>query len=171
MEDKRGTKRAHSPFREVSPSSDGAKTPPLIPSGSPPPLTFPLEFSSRCPLSLMFEQGGSSGKAPVVVLSSSSNEGDLIADVSRDEAFARRLFGDLNRDVLGSPNDGKIIILNDSNKEEDVCEEKAVDAEVVTSSAVRSVASTASTTDANKSNTPDQATDGYSSSGDEAGLP
>ena len=44
-------------------------------------------------------------KAPVVDLSSSSHEGDLIVDVSRDKAFARRIFGDLNHDVLGSPGD------------------------------------------------------------------
>jgi hypothetical protein len=56
---------------------------------------------------------GSSRKAPMVDLSSSSDEGDLITDVSRDEEFARRLFDDLNRDVLGPPGDDKIIILSD----------------------------------------------------------
>jgi hypothetical protein len=49
----------------------------------------------------VWEQGGSFRKAPVVDLSSSSDEGDLIADVSRDDEFAIRLFGDLNRDFLG----------------------------------------------------------------------
>jgi hypothetical protein len=63
---------------------------------------------------------GSSRKAPVVDLSSSSDDGDLITDVSRDEEFTRRLFGDLNRDVLGSPGDVKIIILSDSDEEEEV---------------------------------------------------
>jgi hypothetical protein len=67
----------------------------------------------------VWEQGGSSGKVPVVDLSSSSDEGDLITDVSRDEEFVRRLFGDLNYDVLGPPGDGKIIILSDSDEEED----------------------------------------------------
>jgi hypothetical protein len=33
--------------------------------------------------------------------------------------FARWLFGDLNRDVLGPPGDGKVIILSGSNKEEE----------------------------------------------------
>jgi hypothetical protein len=56
----------------------------------------------------------------VVDLSSSSDDGDLITDVSRDEEFTRRLFGDLNRDVLGSPGDVKIIILSDSDEEEEV---------------------------------------------------
>jgi hypothetical protein len=56
----------------------------------------------------------------VVDLSSSSDDGDLITDVSRDEEFTRRLFGDLNCDVLGSPDDVKIIILSDSDEEEEV---------------------------------------------------
>jgi hypothetical protein len=63
----------------------------------------------------VLEQGGSSGKALVVDLSSSSDEGDLISNVSWDEAFASRLFGDPNRDVLGPPDDGKIIVLSDSD--------------------------------------------------------
>jgi hypothetical protein len=80
MEDKRGTKHAHHlPSKEGSPSLNGAKTPPSVPFGSSPPLTSPLKVSSRCPYSLAWEQGGSSGKAPVVDLSSSSDEGDLIA--------------------------------------------------------------------------------------------
>jgi hypothetical protein len=62
--------------------------------------------------------GGSSGKAPAVDLSSSSDEECLITDTSCDEEVARRLFGDLNRDVLGPPGDGKIIILSHSDEEE-----------------------------------------------------
>jgi hypothetical protein len=38
MEDKRGTKRVRSPSKKGSPSPDGAKTPLLATSGSPPPL-------------------------------------------------------------------------------------------------------------------------------------
>jgi hypothetical protein len=117
---------------------------------------------------------GSSGKAPVVDFSLSSHEGDLIADVSRDDAFTRRLFGDLNCDVLGPPSDGKIIILSDSDEEEEVREEKATNVEAVPSSAVRSLASNASVDVADgtyKSNTPDRATGSCSSGGDEANLP
>jgi hypothetical protein len=51
----------------------------------------------------------------VVDLSSSSDEEGLIPDTSRDEEFTRRLFGDLNCNILGSPSDGNIIILNDSD--------------------------------------------------------
>jgi hypothetical protein len=85
MEDKRGTKRAHSPSKEGSPLPSGAKTPPPAPSGSPPPLKSLLEISSCCPSSPVWEQGGSSEKAQVVDLSLSSDEGDLIADVSCDK--------------------------------------------------------------------------------------
>jgi hypothetical protein len=53
----------------------------------------------------------------VVNLASYSNEEDLIADVSLDEEFTRRFFGDLNCDVLGPPGDGKIIILSDYDEE------------------------------------------------------
>jgi hypothetical protein len=131
-----------------------------------------LEVSSRCPRSLVWEQGGSSGKTPVVNLSSSFDEGDLIVDISRDEEFAKSLFGDLNRDILGPLDTGKIIILNDSNEKEDVHEEKAADVKAMPSSAVRSPAPTASTDDGTyKSNTPNRATCGCNSGGDEAGLP
>jgi hypothetical protein len=85
---------------------------------------------------------GSSGKALVVDLSSSSDEGDLNADVSRDEEFTRKLFSDLNRDFLGSSDDGKIIILNNSNEEGEVHEEKATNAEAAPSSATRSLVPT-----------------------------
>jgi hypothetical protein len=69
----------------------------------------------------VWEQGGSFRKAPVVDLSLSSDEGDLIADVSWDEEFARRLFGELNHDLLGLLGDGKIIILSDSDEKKRRC--------------------------------------------------
>jgi hypothetical protein len=55
----------------------------------------------------------------VVDLSLSYDEEGLIADTSCDEEFTRRLFGDLNRDILGPLGDGKIIILSDSDEEEE----------------------------------------------------
>jgi hypothetical protein len=113
-------------------------------------------------------------KALVVNFSTSSNEENLITDVSWDEDFARRLFGDLNRDILVPHGDDKIIILTNSDEEEEVCEEKAVTTEAAPSSAARSPAPTASIDDADgtyKSNTPDRATCGCSSGRDEASLP
>jgi hypothetical protein len=120
----------------------------------------------------VWEQGGCSGKAPVVNLSSYCDEGDFIADVSQDEAFARRLFGDLNCDVLGPPGDDKIIILSNSDEEEEVREEKATDVEAAPSSVVWSPSSITGDVDGTyKSITPDRATCGCSSAGDKAGLP
>jgi hypothetical protein len=174
MEDKRTIKRHRSPSKEGSPSSDGAKTPPPAPSGSPSSLTSPSEVSSRCPHSPVWEHGGFYGKTPVVDLSSSSDEGDLIADVSRGEEFTRRLFSNLNRDVLGPPGDDNIIILSDSDEEGEVREEKATDVEAMPSSAARSPAPTAFAADVDgtyKSNTPDRVVGDTSIGGDEAGFP
>jgi hypothetical protein len=82
----------------------------------------------------------------VVDLSSSSDEEGLIIGTSCDEKFTRRLFGDLNRNILGLPSDDKIIILSESDKEEEEeREEKTVGAEAAPSSAARSPTSTSST--------------------------
>jgi hypothetical protein len=88
-----------------------------------------------------------------------------------DEKFIRRLFGDLNRDLLGSPDDDKIIILSDfDEEEEEVREEKTTDVEAVPSSTTRSPAPTASTDGANgtdKGDTPDRVIGGSNSGEDE----
>jgi hypothetical protein len=91
----------------------------------------------------VFKQGGPFEKVLVVDLSSSSDEEALIPDTSRGEEFTRRLFGDLNYAVLGPPGDGKVIILSDSDEEEEVHEEDAADAEAAPSSAMKSPALTA----------------------------
>jgi hypothetical protein len=101
MEDKRGTKRFHTPSMEGSSSPSGGSTQPPPLSGSPPPPGSPSEISSRRPCLPVFEQDSPSKKVLVVDLSSSSDEEGLIPDTSWDEEFARRLFGDLNRAVLG----------------------------------------------------------------------
>jgi hypothetical protein len=106
MEDKRGIKQEHSPFAEGSLSPNDAKTPPSAPSGSPPPPGSPSEVSSHRPHSPVFEQGSPSKDISVIELSSSSDEEDFIADVARDFEFAQKVFGELNHDVLGPPDDG-----------------------------------------------------------------
>jgi hypothetical protein len=157
MEDRRGTKRSRSPSKEGSSSPSGSSMPPSVLSGSLPPPGSQSEIFSRRPCSSVFEQGGPSKNVPVVDLSSSSDEEGLIPDTSQDEEFAKRLFGDLNCDILGPLDDGKIIILSDSDdEEEELREEDAVNAKVVPSSVVRS---------------PDRAIGGSTSSGDEVGLP
>jgi hypothetical protein len=95
----------------------------------------------------VFEQESPSGKTPVVDLSSSSDEKGLIPDTSRNEEFARMLFSDLNRDVVRLPGDSKVIILSDSNmEEEEVREEEATGAEAMPTSAAEIPALTASAT-------------------------
>jgi hypothetical protein len=104
---------------EGSSSLSGGSTPLSALFGSPPQPESPSEISSRHSCSSVFEQGGPFEKVPVVDLSSSSDEEGLISHTSRDEEFTKRLFGDLNRDVLGLLGDGKIIILSDSDEEEE----------------------------------------------------
>jgi hypothetical protein len=95
----------------------------------------------------------------VIYLSSSSDEEDSFTDTSREFEFTQRLYGELNHDLLGPPGDGKIIILNDSDKEkEEACKEKFASAkDAVASTAVNPI-STASSGDvgtlAEKSLTP-----------------
>jgi hypothetical protein len=117
--------------------------------------------------SLVFEQGVTSKRISVVDLS--SDEEDLFPDTSWDEEFITKLFGDLNHRLLGSPSDGNVIILSDSDENEEmVCEEDAADADAAPPSTVMSSAPTISTTDAddasegvqndsNDSHTPDWA--------------
>jgi hypothetical protein len=80
----------------------------------------------------------------MIDLSLSLDEENFITDTSHDAEFARRLFGDLNRDILGPPGDGKVIILDDSDEEKEVPDEKMVGTELVASSTAINPASTAS---------------------------
>jgi hypothetical protein len=105
MEDKRGVKRERFPSTEGSPLSDNAKTPPPVPSGSPPPLGSSSKVSSHRRCSPVFEQGSASGTTPV------SSPSSLVVDTSRDEEFARKL------------GDGKIIIIDDTDDDDDAQDE------------------------------------------------
>jgi hypothetical protein len=159
MEGKRSIKRECSPSMVGSPMVSDAKTPPSAPSVTPSPLGFPTEVSSRCPHLLVLEQGGPSGIAPVVYLSSPSDGEEPIHNIARDFEFAQRLFNELNRDLLGPLGDGKVIILSDSNKEkEEAHEEKPAGIEDVAASAAVNPVSTAFTDDistpAERSSTP-----------------
>jgi hypothetical protein len=146
-----------------------------VPSGSPPPPGSLSEVSSRHPYPPVFEQGRPSKKILVVDHSSSSDEKDLIPDITWDAEFTKKLFGNLNRELPGSLDDYKIIILNDSDEEiEEVHEEDAADAETVPSSAVKSptpTTSAANTDDADKGHSPDRVIGDSSNGGDEASSP
>jgi hypothetical protein len=95
------------------------------------------------PLLASVRVGGPSGKAPVIDLSSSSDEDDLIAATSRDFEFTQRLFGELNRVVLRPPGNGKVIVLDDSDEQKEVQEEKTVRTEPAATSVAINPASTA----------------------------
>jgi hypothetical protein len=131
----------------------------------------------------VFEQGGPSKDIPVIDLSSSSDEEDYVSDFARDFEFAQKVFGELNRDVLGPPGNGKVIILNDSKEEEEVHEEATANTDVVPSATARRPSTpTASLTDANEDPraAPNDSSDGLapgpkmgkdSNGGEEAGKP
>jgi hypothetical protein len=126
MEDKRGTKRECSPSVGGSPLPDDAETPPPALSGSPPPPGSSSVASSCRPSSLVFEQGNASGKTAMLDPSS------FIVDTSHDEELARKLFDNLNRDILGPLGGGKIIVLNDSDNDDEAQDETTVDIEYTT---------------------------------------
>jgi hypothetical protein len=75
----------------------------------------------------VFEQGNASGKTPTIDLSSSLDEENFIVDTSHDAELAKKLFGGLNHDILGPPGDGKIVVLDDSDEENEAQEEKTAD--------------------------------------------
>jgi hypothetical protein len=92
-----------------------------------------------------------------------------------------KLFSDLNHELLGLPNKGKVIILSDFDEEE-VHEEEIIDTEVTPSSAVKSPTPTASITDTDDApegvqddskdgRAPDGAQGGSNSGRHEASLP
>jgi hypothetical protein len=126
MEDKRGTKRECSPSAERSPLPDDAETlPPALYGSSRPPGSLSVALSCR-PYSLVFEQGNASRKIPML------DPYSFIADTSRDEEISRKLFSNLNCDILKPPGDGKIIILDDSDDDGEAQEETTTEIESTT---------------------------------------
>jgi hypothetical protein len=81
------------------------------------------------------------------VVDLSSDEEDTLPDTLREEEFIRKLFGDLNHGLLGLPSDTNIIVLSDTDEEEEVREEDAVDVEVMPPSARNSSAPIVSSDD------------------------
>jgi hypothetical protein len=104
-----------------------------------------------------------------VDLALSPGEEDSITDTSRDEEFSSKLFGDLNRDILGPPGDGKIIVISDSNDEDETHKDTAVNTEAAPPSVANSADSPTSASDVDE--TPDGVSDDNADGGDEAGSP
>jgi hypothetical protein len=81
------------------------------------------------------------------MLDLSSDEEDIFPDISQDEEFARKLFGDLNCGLLGPPGDSNAIVLLDSDEEEEVRKEDTVAIEAAPPSTVNSPTPTVSAAD------------------------
>jgi hypothetical protein len=169
MEDKKNLKHPRSPSFEGSSSPSKASTPPPSRSGCPPPTQSQPATSSHRLYLPPSEQGGPSEPVPVLDLALSPSEEDTVADTSRDEEFARKLFGDFNRDILGPPGDGKIIVISDSDDEDETHEDATVNAEAAPPSAANSADSPTFASDVDK--TPDGVSDDNADGGDEAGSP
>jgi hypothetical protein len=176
MEDNRGIKRECSPFTKGGHLPDDVKTPPSASSRSSPPTGFPSEVSSRRPCSPVFEQDNTYGKTPMINLSSSLDEKNFIVDTSHDAELTKKLFGDLNRDILGPPGDSKIIILDDSDEENKAQEDKTVGIEsTAASTSVDPTSSAPTSTDdapvgAKIGNSDDQGPDQEADGGDGGGC-
>jgi hypothetical protein len=67
----------------------------------------------------------------------SSEDEDILLDTLWDVEFAKKLFHDLNRDLLGPLGDDKVIILSNSDEEEEVHDEIGANTDVASSSTVR----------------------------------
>jgi hypothetical protein len=84
----------------------------------------------------------------MIYLSLSSDEKNFIANTSRDAEFIRKLFGDLNHDILGPLGDSKVIILDNFDEEKEAPDEKTIGTELVaTSAAVNPATTTSAATD------------------------
>jgi hypothetical protein len=113
----------------------------------------------------MFEQGSASGTTPV------SGPSSLVVDTSRDEEFTRKLFGDLNRDIVGTPGDGKIIIIDDSDDNNKAQEEETADIEPTVVPASAADAPVGERVDHSDDQGSDQEADGGNNSGHSASEP
>jgi hypothetical protein len=80
----------------------------------------------------------------MIHLSLSLDEENFITDTSCDTEFVSKLFGDLNRDILGPPGDGKVIILDDSDEEKEASDDKMAGTKLAATSAAVNPAPTAS---------------------------
>jgi hypothetical protein len=111
----------------------------------------------------VFEQGSTSGVTPV------SGPSSLVVNTSHDEEFTRKLFGDLNRDILGPAGDGKIIIID--NSDDDAQEEGMADIDLTTVPASAVDAPTGARVANSDDQGPDQEADGGNDSGRSVGEP
>jgi hypothetical protein len=89
----------------------------------------------------------------------------LIINTSRDEEFTRKLFSNLNRDILGLPGDNMIIIIDDFDNDDEVQEEGTTGIEPMTIPASATDAPVGGKVD----NSDDQGSDQEVDGGDDTG--
>jgi hypothetical protein len=82
------------------------------------------------------------------VVDLSFDEEEIFINTTWDQEFARRLFSELNRELLRPPSNGNIIILSDSDAREEVREEITANTEAALPSVVNSPAPSISAADA-----------------------
>jgi hypothetical protein len=100
-----------------------------------------------------------------------SSPSSLVVDTSHDEEFTRKLFGNLNRDLLGPPSDGKIIIIDDSDDDDEAQEEGTTGAESTVVPAYAAEAPVGTRVDNSDDQGSDQEADGGDNSGRSADEP
>jgi hypothetical protein len=113
----------------------------------------------------VFEQGNTPGKIPMLDPSS------FIADTSHDEEIARKLFGDLNHDILRPPGDSKIIIVDNSDGDGEAQEETTTEIESTAAHASPDDAPAEARIDNNDDQGSDQEADGRDPSGHNTNNP
>jgi ParB-like chromosome segregation protein Spo0J len=126
----------------------------------------------------MYKHNEASEGFPVADLS--SKEQDAFPEITRDEAIAWKLFGDLNHGRLGPLGDGHAIILSDSEEEDEVRKDNHTDAEAMPSSTRNSPSPTASVAtndapdvvqdDSSGDGTPNRVLDDSNDGGDVTGI-
>jgi hypothetical protein len=167
MEEKRGIKRSHSSVSGFSSSLSGASTLPPSPSQSvTPPVPLPEASLCRSPSQVREHSGPSEA---ILVVDLSFDEEEIIPDIMRDEEFTRRLFGELNYERPRPPGDDNVIILSDSDKEEEAREKITAGAEAAPPSTMNSLAPFVSV--ANTDDAPDRVQDVSGDGGDKVGSP
>jgi hypothetical protein len=103
------------------------------------------------------------------VVDLSFDEEEIIPDIMRDEEFTWRLFGELNYERPRPPGDDNVIILSDSDKEEEAREKITAGAEAAPPSTMNSLAPFVSV--ANTDDAPDRVQDVSGDGGDKVGSP
>jgi hypothetical protein len=117
----------------------------------------------------MEDKRGTTGA--IRISASAGSPSSLFVDTSHDEQFTRKLFGDLNRNILGPPGNGKIIIIDDSDNDDEAQDEGTVGIEPTAVLASAADAPTGARVTDSDDQGSDQEVDGGDNSGRSASEP